>query len=188
MADHTVALFIHIVGALGLFLAIGIEWVTLGQLRRVRDAAGAQLLAPQLGLTRLVGVTSLIALLAAGLYMTLTRWGWQPWIVVSFTALVAILPPLGAFNGIRLTRALQRLEPSSGGLDGSIVGRLRDPRHVVSVRVRAAVVVAIVFLMTAKPDLATSIFGIGAGVVAGVAASLPAWTGQRRTAADAVPL
>ena len=33
MNDYSIALFLHIVGALGFFVALGLEWTGLGQIR-----------------------------------------------------------------------------------------------------------------------------------------------------------
>ena len=184
MTDYALALFLHILGALGLLVANGIEWVTIGQLHRVRDVTTARVLAGQLRIVRLIGPVSLLVLLGAGVYLTLTRSGWQPWVLASLVALVAILMPLGAFNGIRLSRTLERLSPSDGNMERSVIERLRDPRHIASVRVRVAVFVAIVYLMVAKPDLAVAVAALVVAVGIGIATSVPAWRTEAGPRAD----
>jgi len=72
----TACLVLHVLGAVGLFAALGVEGAGLFCLSRatthqeVRAALGA------LGLNRFVGPPSILATLAPGLYMT-RNWGWR---------------------------------------------------------------------------------------------------------------
>jgi hypothetical protein len=75
MSDYTIALFLHIVGALGFFAALGLEWMSLYHLRR---AATVEQVRSWMGVTSTVGrigMPSMLTLLAAGLYMMVTVWG-----------------------------------------------------------------------------------------------------------------
>jgi hypothetical protein len=38
MNDYSIVLFVHIVGALGFFVALGVEWLSLRHLRRATTA------------------------------------------------------------------------------------------------------------------------------------------------------
>ena len=75
MNDYSIALFLHIVGALGFFVALGLEWTSLAYLRcattieQVREWMGAP---NQMGR---VGMIAMVTLLTAGLYMMATVWG-----------------------------------------------------------------------------------------------------------------
>ena len=183
MTLYPVALFLHIVGALGLFTALALEWTSLRQLRRAATAEQAREWLGAVRLVRLVGPASLVVLLVPGLYMTATAWGWVPWITVALGAM-ALLPPLGAFNGLRLARIGPVVAAEQGPLSPGVRRRLREPLLWTSVQTRAALVLGIVFLMTVKPDLSGALLTVGTAVVLGLAASWPAW-GRARAVAPA---
>src|SRR5258707_1380128 len=97
MTLYSIALFLHVVGALLLFVTLTVEGVAVLQ---VRHAAAV------LGLNRIVGPLSALGVLIPGLYMTATSWGWVAWIVVALASWLAVAV-LGAVNGIRIV-ALER--------------------------------------------------------------------------------
>src|SRR5262245_60612662 len=91
MNDYSIALFLHIVGALGFFVALGLEWTSLGHLRRattVEQVREWMRVPDEMGR---VGMIAMITLLAAGLYMMATAWGGAPWILVTLGALVVMM-------------------------------------------------------------------------------------------------
>ncbi len=64
-----IALYVHIVGALGFFVALGVEWVSLRYLRRATTAEQVrEWVQVSTGIRRL-GFASMMALLASGFYM-----------------------------------------------------------------------------------------------------------------------
>src|SRR6266849_3713056 len=91
MTLYSIALFLHVVGALLLFVLLTIEGVGL----RVGFASAS--------MNRILGPISAVTILVPGLYMMATAWGWKGWIVVGLTAYVAIAV-LGAYTGISLMR------------------------------------------------------------------------------------
>src|SRR5215831_6260144 len=114
MTLYSAALFVHIVGALLLFTAVTLEGIGLRQMRRastpehVREAAGIA------GLARMVGPASLVGIAVPGLYMTVTSWGWVPWILVGLASWL-LVGVSGAMNGIRLA-SIGRVAASSDEL------------------------------------------------------------------------
>src|SRR5256885_8570677 len=73
MSVYAIAVFLHIVGALGLFAALALEWASLYNLRRVATAAQAREWAKLLSALRFVGGPSALTILVTGLYMMATR-------------------------------------------------------------------------------------------------------------------
>jgi len=172
MTLYSAALFLHIVGALLLFTAVTLEGIGLRQIRRastpdqVREAAGIA------GLARTVGPASLVGIAVPGLYMTVTTWGWVPWIVVGLASWL-LVGVSGAVNGIRLAsigRAAGE-HPLSAGLSA----RIGDPLLVTLWLMRIAVVLAVVFLMTIKPGTVAALLIVVTAAVLGLVASLPTW-------------
>ena len=169
---YTIALFIHIVGVLGLFTCIALELASLFGLRR------AQLLEEVRAWTRLHQVIAwafpLAALLTlgAGLFLALDAWGWKvPWIDVSFFAFIA-MGLLGRLN----TSRHQQLDRAMGGvLSGSVptelLPQLHDPVLWTSNLLLTTIGLGVVFLMTVKPDLLGSLIALAVAILVGLFAS-----------------
>jgi len=159
-------LFLHILGAMGLFSALGLEWMGLANLRRATTAEQAREWLKIFPWLRRIGPAALATLLVAGLYMTLTVWGWVPWIVISFASM-ALLPIFGASNGIRMARLADEIATQTGKLPPAIRERIHAPVVWTSLRVRTAILLGIVFLMTVKPALIGALITMGLALVFG---------------------
>jgi hypothetical protein len=142
MDVYSIALFVHIVGALLLFALLAIEGVGL--------RAGI----PTAQLNRILGPISALAILLPGLYMMKAQWGWAGWIVVGITSWV-LIAVVGAFTGISVMR-----------------GTMSNRAATVSWLIRIGMALGVVFDMTVKPDLLLSVVSVLVGVIVGVAASL----------------
>lgn len=148
MTLYSVALFLHVVGALLLFVALTVEGVAL------RQAAP-----PLLRLNRIVGPLSALGVLLPGLYMAATSWGWVAWIVVALASWLAIAV-LGAVNGIRIV-ALERSTHLPTGV--------RNPTFLISWMTRVGLALGVVFLMTVKPGAIAAVLAILIAAAAGAA-------------------
>jgi hypothetical protein len=173
MTLYSIALFLHVVGALGLFAAMGLEWVLVARLRQVETIEQARDWLGLLGVIRRLSPASLAAVLVAGIYMWVTAWPGAGWTVVAFVALL-LLPPLGMIAGLRLPTVQRELNDQSGALAPELRLRLDQPLFLASIQVRTAIVLGIVFLMTNKPDAAGAVIAIGVAIVLGAAFSVPA--------------
>lgn len=171
---YSIALFLHVVGALLLFTTLSLEGIGLRLIRRAATVQQAKDSTGIAGLNRAIGPASALGILVPGLYMTATTWGWIPWILVGFAGWL-VIGVLGAVNGIRLA-AIGRAAAAAGDrLPPDVASRLRDPMLLSSWLVRTAVVLGVVFLMTVKPGITGTLFTMAAAVALGAAASLPAW-------------
>ena len=174
MSLYAIALFLHVVGAMGLVATLALEWMAVARLRRagaveeVRDWLG--ILAPG----RAVGPAFLVALLLAGVYLSAVRWGAVGWVVVGLGALV-LYAGLAAYNGIPLAGVGREVAAGPGPLPPALGARLGDPLFVASVRSRAALLAGAVFLMTLKLDLDGSLATAGIALALGLASAYPAW-------------
>ena len=181
MTPYTIALFLHVTGALGLFVAIGLEWISLPRLRRAASVEQARTWLGVLGSLRPSGASSALMLLVTGIYMMITTWRGAAWAGIGLLALVLIAALGAALNGRRV-RAIGRALPAEPGpLPQALVQQLRDPVLVFSARLRAALALGVVFIMCTKPELAGSLTAMGAALAIGLVAGLPAF--PARTAA-----
>ncbi len=179
MSVYSISLFLHVVGALGLFAVLGLEWAGIYQLRRATEAGQVGEWLRLLSLAaRLVGVAAVLTLIT-GIYMTATRWGPQGWILVGLAGMVVIAVPGGAVSGRRTGGIARALAEENGPISTALRGRLHDPALALSLRVRTALFIGIVFLMTTEPSTAISIAAMGVALVAGLAPAIPARAARR---------
>jgi hypothetical protein len=164
MTLYAFALFVHIVGSLLLCTAFTAEGIGLFQLRRATTGAGVGQWGGVVGLGRVFGPASVLTILASGLYMMISSWGWVPWLAVGLFAWV-LIAVLGAVNGIRLSLTMRRI--IAGRLPGM---SLRSRGFAISWLTRLSIAVGIVFLMTNKPDLVASLLCVLVTAAVGVAA------------------
>ncbi|HEX8996115.1 MAG TPA: hypothetical protein VF812_08795 [Ktedonobacterales bacterium] len=193
---YNLALFAHIVGVLGLFIGMGAQWMSLLRLRRARTLSQAR---EWSGLIRTVtrgGPVSGALLLAAGVYMTLTAWGFTtPWIDVSLGGM-ALMMALGmGIVGRRLgaiQRAAQATLPdgaASGAIPPALKRQIDEPLLWIATQLAGGVALGVVFLMTYKPGLLGSLLALAVAIaLASVGAALSLKPGGKSPAgALAVP-
>jgi hypothetical protein len=174
MTLYVIANYLHILGAMGIIAVLCIEWTMLLHVRSAETVEQARQWLDLARINRVAGPVSLVALLIAGLYMAVTRWGGTGWTTVGLLSLL-LIAALGAFSGIRLDRTRQSLANQTGTLPTSFQERVHQPWFSLSIQVRTALLLAVVYLMVAKPDLNASLMIAGLAVVLGLASALPAW-------------
>src|SRR5688572_32301376 len=83
--------FLHIISAMLVFTAFGMEALALAQLRKAPDSARAGAALVVFGSSRRVGGPSMLLLLLTGLYLANAYWQWQgAWMGASLAGLVAV--------------------------------------------------------------------------------------------------
>jgi hypothetical protein len=142
MSLYSLALFVHIVGSVLLFVLLTVEGVGLRQ-----GFMAARL-------NRVLGPISALTILVPGVYMVASQWGWEGWIVVGVTSWV-LIAVVGAATGISL-----------------LAGRLDTRAAAASWSVRVGMALGVVFIMTVKPDLLPAAIAVLAGAALGGAAGL----------------
>jgi hypothetical protein len=142
MTVYSVALFLHIVGALLLFALLTIEGLSLRQ--GTTAARFGQILGP----------ISALLIFVPGLYLVASQWGWKAWIVVGIATWVLIALG-GALTGI-----------------GLMTRRLSQPVAMVSWLIRVGMALGVVFIMTTKPEAVGALEAVAAGSLLGAAASV----------------
>ncbi|HKW73219.1 MAG TPA: hypothetical protein VJQ08_10375 [Candidatus Dormibacteraeota bacterium] len=141
MSFYSIALFLHVVGAVLLFVLLTIEG--LGLQRGFATAS----------MNRVLGPISAAAIFIPGLYMTATTWGFIPWIVVGIATYVAIAA-VGAITGVSVLR-----------------GRMGRDAAILSWLARVGLALGVVFDMTVKPGGLVAVAAVLAGLVVGAGAA-----------------
>lgn len=181
MNIYTIALFAHVVGAIGTFVGVSVWLFAAEALRRARRVGQVRTLIGLIQPSGVVAIASIILLGIAGLYMAQTTWGTRAaWIVVA-TISFLLLAPFGAFVIDPRLRALAKLIALApeGPLPPALAARTHDPLVGVGLYTYIGVLLGIVFLMTTKPPLATSILAMSIATVIGLATGLLLWWAAR---------
>jgi hypothetical protein len=172
MNDYSITLFLHIVGALGFFLALGLEWTGLSQ---IRSAMTLELVRAWMGIlknVRKVGFVSMATTVITGLYLMLTVWGGVAWIIVTLGSLVLVIGLAQAVTAPRMAAIGQALVMGKGSLSKTFHDLANHPLLAASIQTRVAIALGIVFLKIAKPDLGGSLLTIGVAIALGLASTL----------------
>lgn len=170
MEQFAFLIFVHVMAAIGLFVAFAVEGVAQVHLRRAATPDEVRAWAGSYRAQRPIGIVSLLTLIATGAWMTLAEWGWTAWILVSIAGIVALVV-LGAVGGIRYSAIVEAASRESGLLSTASRVALTSPLPLALLIVRTFLATGIVFLMTAQPDLLWSLIGLGAAAVLGTGAA-----------------
>jgi len=173
----SLVLFTHVVGVLALFVGLGLEWLGLDGIQRSTTRAEAL---PWLRLIAIVPRwfgTALAAIVVSGFYLG-ARVGvlGNDWMRASYGALLLMAIVSGPVSRSPM-RALKRLAdvPADGTV--SLRAAAANPILRLSLRIRVAFGLAIVFLMIAKPAAAEALLVLALALMVTIATSL-----TRRTA------
>jgi hypothetical protein len=173
MSNYSIALFLHIVGALGFFVVQGVEWIGLSQLRRARLPEEARAILGTVKSADRLGVVSMLTTVATGIYMLLTYWGWVAWIIVVLGALILEIVLFVMIAKPRMTVMEQVLTTEKGFVSQAFHELVNEPVLWITIYTRTAILLGIVFLKSAKPDLDGSLLTIGIAILLGIASALP---------------
>jgi hypothetical protein len=170
---YNVALFIHILGAIGFFVTQGATVLCVAGMRRAHTVRDLRLWAATAGsrLTRVGFGLSGAGILLAGVYMTAVTWHPVPaWLVIAFAAYIATGAATGGFLLSRCAALAQaaRALADDNPLPDTLIRRSRDPLLWLMANAVGGLLVGIVFLMTVKPDALGSLAALTIAVVAGL--------------------
>ena len=164
MPAYQIALFLHILGALSYFIAIGVFYTAVLGVRRAKTVGLLQTwTGAAAGVSRIVFPISILVILVAGIYMLVTVWGDRaPWAGVALIAFIILAIGATLIQGRRIV-ALGRsaaAEPESAPVTGALWAEAHDAVTWVSVNASAAFAIGIVYLMTLKPDALGSVIAL----------------------------
>lgn len=179
---YTVALFVHVLGAIGLFIAISLVVVAVARMRRastldqVRDwASVAQLAGKSIALIGL-------AILAPALYMVVVAWGFAtPWVMAALVTFVVLAVAGATVNGRTIERVAAAAQGTeSGPIPSELQSQLAASQLWLAEGARLGLLVGIVFLMTVKPDALGSLLVLASMLVLGLILGALAQRSRRR--------
>ncbi len=167
---YHLVLFVHIVGALGLFMALAVELAIMLGARSAHTVEGVRAWSSASKLLDVVFPITSLLILGAGLAMTIGFWGWtQAWIDLSLGLLILLSFVGAAFNGTHARRIAQRAAAlGHGAIPSDLRRELNHPMHWTSVISMTTLGLGIVFLMVEKPAWLGSIITLVVALLVGV--------------------
>jgi hypothetical protein len=169
MTFYALILFLHIIAAIGIFVALALESFSIVSFRKAAGAAEVRVaIAALRRVPVLFGVSGALVLLTGGYLAAEIGSAGLSWTVPSLVTLVVIGALGGALSGrrLRMIRAIQ-LE-GTGPVPNGLRALLQDPILVASLRIRLALALGIVYLMVAKTPLAPTLVVLAIAAVAGL--------------------
>ena len=173
MSIFAIALFLHIVGALGISMALGLEWLGLSQIRKTAVQDEIRAILRVVKSTTRIGFISMLSTVITGIYMVLAGVGWVPWILVLIGTLILAMVIAGTLTAPRIAAIGRALVTEKGSVSQNLQNLLNDPILSVSVQTRVAIILGIIFLKIANPGLGGALVTIGAAIVLGLLSALP---------------
>jgi hypothetical protein len=186
---YNVALFVHVVGAIGYFVALGVVYACVVGLREARTVGVLRSWAiAALRTTRLLLPLSGLCILIAGIYMVVVAWGDRAsWAGVALLVFVLLGIATGALQIRRIAGLLRQVGASAPEepLPAKTATQARSPLLWLATNAITATLVGIVFLMTVKPDVSGSLAALGIALAVGLVVGLVTQRQPARVAAAA---
>lgn len=181
---YTLALFIHVVGVVVLFVALGVEVITNFVRRRAQSVEQVVAVSSVGQINRLLHPIALVFILVGGIYMAaISSLFAQAWVYLALIVTL-LMPVLG--TAIHATRSARILKVATATTSRAISPELRtridDPILSTWNVVAPILGIWILFLMTTKPGLTSGLVAFAIALALGFALSLPL---MRKTTARA---
>jgi hypothetical protein len=167
----SVVLFIHVLSAIVLFIAIALEGFLLIRLRSASDREQLQFSSRAFRRLGLVYGPAFLGLLVGGIYLASKLGIHAAWIPLALGATLLMAIAGGLITGRRMSRLRNGLTADTRSFE-SLSAIARGKTLVVSYGFRAGLAVGIVFLMSAMPSLGPSLAALGTGSIAGILVAL----------------
>jgi hypothetical protein len=168
---YTIVLFVHIISAIGVCIGLSVLLLAVALFRRAERVEQVRSTLAFATTALPIAGFSMLLLLAAGFYLALSAWSLRTsWIAVTLISLVLMIALGAGLIGPRM-RALgmSAREAPDGLLPSQLAARIHDPILFTVLLIQAVLLVGIIFLMTTKPGLASSIIVMVVALILGVA-------------------
>jgi len=167
MVLYKFILMLHILGALALFIGIGFEWLCLNRINNTVVYEQLKEWINFLHSLKIIFAISGVVLLLSGIYMSFTVWGSTAWIIFSFAGLV-----FNSINGSVITgKKIAVLHNLINGEEGKTLQNIfeqnQNQKLLSYFQLRSAISLAIIFMMTFKPDWIVSASAFVAAFIVG---------------------
>ncbi|HZQ17610.1 MAG TPA: hypothetical protein VFA90_02730 [Terriglobales bacterium] len=170
MSTFSIVLFVHVLSAMALFVAIALEGAILARVRAAQNIEALKLAVRNSGRLGAIYGPAFIGILLGGIYLAAQlhiRAAWVP-LALGATLLIAIIG--GVMTARKMSRLRKAAEESSAFEPLAAIAR--GNTLAVSYGFRAGLAVGIVFLMSTTPTLMPSLLALTIASVSGVVLGL----------------
>jgi len=167
MILYSTSLLLHVLGALGLFIGLGLEWLGIRQINNVNTLGGAKEWTNFLASLKHLFSISGGLVLFTGLYMAIAVWKDAAWIIIAFIALVFLSINGAVFTGKRIAFLQKQIDLENDNLSQKLLELLHDQKLLKYFQLRSTIALGVIFLMTFKPEIITSLVAIIAAFIIG---------------------
>ena len=179
MTTYSIALYFHIVGALGFFAALGLEWANLRRLQHLASTDQVRDWLRGFSGVRRLGAISMLTILVAGFYMMAIAHIDAAWLMVAFGTFILLMLLAMMLTGRWVTAIRLAVTSEQKVAAATLDPLLHHPMLAIGIQIRVAIALGAVFLMTVKPDLTGSLLAVGIAVLLGLASTLPMLSRER---------
>jgi hypothetical protein len=176
MTVFNIVLFLHLAGALALFIGYGLEWTASALFR---NASSGEQVRAWLRVFRvsppLSGAGLGVLLLSGGYLASVSGTMKQGWIPATLIGIFLALTAGFALILPRMRRIRMTLPSLSEPLSAALRANLSNPLLLSAIRIRVLLAGGIVYLMVAKPRFTDSLSVLAIAVVLGLLFSIPTW-------------
>jgi hypothetical protein len=177
MAIYGYIVFLHLAGMAFLFIGYGLEWTGTAFLRAATTAQAARSgLATYRVSLPMSGPALLVLILSGGFLAGVTGASKEGWILATALGIVIALFIGFALVMPRMKRIKTALPAGDASLPAEALELVQDGVLVTLIRIRAFIALGIVYLMTLKPPLITSVAVLFGAIVLGILFSASAWS------------
>ncbi len=167
---YTLALFVHILGAIGLFVAVSLIVIAFV---RMRQASTLEQIREWASVANLAGKSLIfisLVILAPALYMVILAWGFTtPWVMASLITFVVLAIMGATVNGRMIGWVVAMAQAASPSLvPDTLRAQLIAPQLWLAEGVRLMLLVGILCLMTIKPDMLFSLLTLVGMLILGI--------------------
>jgi hypothetical protein len=164
-------LFIHVLSAMALFIAIALEGALLFRLRSAHDRGELRFPVNAFRRLGMIYGPAFLGLLVGGIYLASKLRSEAAWIPLALAATLLMAITGGLMTGRKMSRLRKRLGTEADSQE-SLLSAAKSKTLVVSYGFRAGLAVGIVFLMSTMPSLALSLVALGTGAGGGILVAL----------------
>jgi len=186
---YSIVLFLHIISAIGVCIGVSVLLLGVALLRRAQGVEQVRSTLAFVMTAFPIAGFSMLLLLAAGFYLALSAWSLRTsWIAVTLVSLLLMIALVAGLIGPRMRAiVMSTREIPDGSFPSQLSKRIHDPVLFTVLLIQAVLLLGIVFLMTTKPGLASSIIvmvvALVLGLALGVLVSRPRSTRELESAA-----
>jgi hypothetical protein len=152
---YSIALFIHILGAIALFIAISLIVLAFVRMRR---ASTLEQVREWTAIANMAGKSMIfiaLVILAPALYMVIIAWRFTtPWVLAALVTFFLLAIMGATVNGRTIERvSIMARAAAPGPIPDELRTQLLAPRLWLAEAIRLALLIGILWLMTIKPDI-----------------------------------